>query len=177
MEPIVPVQMNIYQINTNRKDLSWRHFQNKPRIQERQQMKDQQSCILVFVAYPTIPSSNQEQNPTHDYCITCIAVWQIYSKLRRKKLYRTNKGSNFFGDSSKNRSNVSAPIQFRRESQLQHLKRLFFLKNRSIHFHINSPSAIRPVKQNQLSSSSIEINKPLPAPIHSVPQIKFKFRS
>ena len=58
MEPVVPVQMNIYQINTNRKDLSWRPFQNKPRIQERQQVKDQKSCISVFVAYPTIPSSN-----------------------------------------------------------------------------------------------------------------------
>ena len=42
---------------------------------------------------------------------------------------------------------------------------MIFLKNRPIHFNINSTSVIRPVKQNQLSFSSIEINKPLPAPV------------
>ena len=42
----------------------------------------------------------------------------------------------------------------RRESDF---KRLFFLKNRHIHSHINSTSVIKPVKQNQLSLSSIEI--------------------
>ena len=30
------------------------------------------------------------------------------------------------------------------------------------------PYVIRPVKRNQLSFSSIEIDKPLPAPVHSV---------
>ena len=29
--------MNIYQINTYRKELSWLHFDDKPRVQERQQ--------------------------------------------------------------------------------------------------------------------------------------------
>ena len=38
--------------------LTWLYFDNEPRVQERQQVKDQQSCISVFVAYPTIPSSN-----------------------------------------------------------------------------------------------------------------------
>ena len=50
--------MNIYQSDTYRKDFSWLDFDNEPRIQERQQKKDQQSCNPVFVAYPTIPSSN-----------------------------------------------------------------------------------------------------------------------
>ena len=58
-----------------------------------------------------------------------------------------------------NRNNVRAPIQFRREGQPQQLKRLFFLKNTTIHFHINRTSVIRPVKQNQLSFPSIEIYK------------------
>ena len=48
VEPVEPVQMNIYQSNTD----------DKPRLKERQQVKDQQSCISVFVAYPMIPSSN-----------------------------------------------------------------------------------------------------------------------
>ena len=56
-------------------------------------------------------------------------------------------------------------------------KRLFFLKNSAIHFHINRTSVIRPVKQNQLSFSSIEINKALFATVHSVLQIRFKFRN
>ena len=54
---------------------------------------------------------------------------EIQSNLRRKKLHRTNQGSNFLGGSFSNRDNVRAPVQFRRESQPQHLKR-------PIHFHI-----------------------------------------
>ena len=50
--------MKIYQSNTYRKDLSWLHFDDEPRVQEKQQVKDQQSCIFVFVAYLTVPTSN-----------------------------------------------------------------------------------------------------------------------
>ena len=55
---VEPVLMNIYQSNTYRKDLSWPHFDDEPRVQEKQQVKDQQSCIFVFVACLTVPSSN-----------------------------------------------------------------------------------------------------------------------
>ena len=44
MEPVEPVQTNIYQSNTYRKDLSWLHFSDEPRVQERQQVKGEQSC-------------------------------------------------------------------------------------------------------------------------------------
>ena len=57
MQSIKPVLKNIYQSNTYRKDLSWPHFDDEPRVQEKQQAKDQQSCISVFVACPTVPSS------------------------------------------------------------------------------------------------------------------------
>ena len=50
MAPVKPVQMNIYESNTYRKDLSWLQFDDEPWIQERQQVKDQQSSISVFVA-------------------------------------------------------------------------------------------------------------------------------
>ena len=40
--PVEPVQMNIYQSYTYRKDLSWLHFDDEPRVQKRQQVKDQQ---------------------------------------------------------------------------------------------------------------------------------------
>ena len=86
---------------------------------------------------------------------------EIQNNLRRKKFHRTNQGTNFLGDSFSNRDNIRAPIQFRRETEPQHLKRLFFLKSRPIHFHINSTSVTRPVKQNQLIFPSIEMNKSL----------------
>ena len=46
-----------------------------------------------------------------------IRFIKIQSKLRRKKLHRTNQGSNFFGSTFSNWDNVRAPIKFRRESQ------------------------------------------------------------
>ena len=36
MELAEPVQMNIYQSNTYKKDLNWLHFDDEPRVQERQ---------------------------------------------------------------------------------------------------------------------------------------------
>ena len=45
---------------------------------------------------------------------------------------KTIQRSNFLGGNFNNRDNVRAPIQFRRESQSQHLKNWFFLKNRPI---------------------------------------------
>ena len=58
MEPVQPGQMNIYQSNTNRKDLRWLYFDDEPRVQEKQQVKDQQSCIPFFITYIKIPRSN-----------------------------------------------------------------------------------------------------------------------
>ena len=74
----------------------------------------------------------------------------IYNNLRRKKINRTDQGSNFLGGSFSNRKNLKAPIQFRTGSEPKYLKRLFFLKNRPIYFHINSTTVIRPDKRNQL---------------------------
>ena len=58
VEPVEPVLKNIYQINIYRKELSWPHFGDEPRVQEKQQVKDQQSSIFIFVAYLTILGSN-----------------------------------------------------------------------------------------------------------------------
>ena len=66
---------------------------------------------------------------------------EIQRNLRRKRLHRTNQGSKFLADKFNNRDNIRPPIQFKRESQPQLLKRWFFIKNSSIHFHINSTSA------------------------------------
>ena len=91
MEPVELVLKNIYQSNTYTKDLSWSHFDNEPRIHEKQQVKDQQSCILVFVACLTIPSRTTSPDVT-----TAFHTWvygrfiEIQLNLRRKKLHRTN---------------------------------------------------------------------------------------
>ena len=58
VEPVEPVLKNICHSNTYRKDLSWAHFNDEPRVQEKQQVKDQESCLFVFVISLTIPSSN-----------------------------------------------------------------------------------------------------------------------
>ena len=58
METVDPVQMTIYPSNTYRSELSWLQFDDEPRVQVGQQMKDQQSCTAVSVAYPIIPSSS-----------------------------------------------------------------------------------------------------------------------
>ena len=39
--------MNIYQSNTYKKDLNWLHFDDEPKEEDRQQVKDQQSDIRV----------------------------------------------------------------------------------------------------------------------------------
>ena len=57
VDPVVPVQMKIYQSNTYRKDLSWLRFEDKPRVQERQQVLDQESYLPVSVTWLTYPSS------------------------------------------------------------------------------------------------------------------------
>ena len=171
--------MSIYPYTTYKRTLSWLHSDDEPRVQERQHMKDQLSYMSVFIAYLTYSTFSFfiQHLPRHDKSSSCMAVWQIYRyrATLRKKLHRTNQGSNFVGGNFSNRDYVRAPILFRRERQPQHLKRWFFLKNRPIHFHINSASVIRAVKRNKLSFSSIEIKKPLPAPVHSISQIRFKF--
>ena len=53
----------------------------------------------------------------------CGRFIEMQSKVKRKKLHRMNQGSNFLRCNFSNKDNVEAPIQFRRESQPQHLKR------------------------------------------------------
>ena len=93
MEPVEPVLKNIYQSNTYGKDLGWPYFSDDPKVKEKQQVKDQQSCIFIFVACLTVPSSNRDTSPD---VTTVFDTWvygrfiEIHSNLRRKKLRRTN---------------------------------------------------------------------------------------
>ena len=67
--------MNIYQSNTYRKDFSWLRFDDEPGVQERHQVKDQQSYISVFIADLTIPSGSNEHQPRNVNSIPCMAIW------------------------------------------------------------------------------------------------------
>ena len=75
VEPVEPVLKNIYQSNTYRKDLSWPHFDDEARVQEKQQVKGQQFCIFVFVVCLTIPSSNYGHQPRRDNSSPYMGVW------------------------------------------------------------------------------------------------------
>ena len=76
-EPVEPVLKNIYQSNTYRKDLSRPHFYDDSKVQEKQQAKDHQSCIFIFVACLTIPSNNYEHQARHDNSIPYVGIWYI----------------------------------------------------------------------------------------------------
>ena len=59
VEPVDPVQMSIYQSNTYKNNISWLHFDNEQRVQEREQVKGPtQSYISSFVPYLTIASGS-----------------------------------------------------------------------------------------------------------------------
>ena len=115
-----------------------------------------QSSISIFKAYLiTIPHSTARS--TSPDMITAFHVW-LYGRsigaeqLRRKKHYQKNHTRLQFswalGSFSNNRDvKCKSPIQFRRESQPQHLKKWFFLKNRPIHFHINHLASVQLLDQ------------------------------
>ena len=158
MEPVEPVQTNIYQSNTCRR-LKLATFQRWAKGSREAAKKDQQSSISFLWLIQQFQVAIRSSSPD---MTTVFHAWPygrfigLQSNLRRKKLHKTNQGSNFLRGS------------FRRESQPQHLKRRFFLKNRPTHFHINRTIVIKPVKQKQLSFLSNEMNKSLFTPVHSV---------
>ena len=92
MQPVEPVQMNIYQSNTYRKDLRWLHFDDKSRSQEKQQVKDQQSYISVFAAYQEFQVATRSTSPDME---PVFHAWpygrfiEVQSNLRRRKLHKT----------------------------------------------------------------------------------------
>ena len=90
MEPVEPVLKNIYQSNTYRKDLSWPHLNDEPRVQEKQQVKDQQSCISAFVACLAYPSSNWGHQPRRDNSIPYMGVWYIYKETEQPQEKETS---------------------------------------------------------------------------------------
>ena len=69
VEPVEPVQMNIYQSNTYRKDLSWLNFDNEPRVQE---SAVREGPTVLHIHFSSL--SNYLKS-THDNSIPCMTVW------------------------------------------------------------------------------------------------------
>ena len=97
---------------------------------------------------------------------------EIKSNLWRKKLNRTNQGSNFLVDSFSNWDYVRAQTGFRRERQFWDLKRWFSLKNRPSRFNIIAP-VIFDWSHKTSSVSSIEIKKPYSAVVLCRSEVSF----
>ena len=151
MKPVEPVQVDIYQSNTYRKDLSWLHLAMS------QGFKGSNKWGTNSTAYPFLWLIQQFQVAITTTSSDITAIFHTYpygrfidiqTNFRRRKLHRTNRDPNFLGGSFRNRDNVGAQIQSIRESQPQYFKRWFFFKKKPIHFHINSTSALRLLKQN-----------------------------
>ena len=144
--------MNIYQSNTYRKDFSCLHFNDEPRVQEKQLVKDQQSCIFVFVVYLKILSSNKGTSPD---MATVFHAWpycrfiEILSNLRRKKLLKRNQGSNFLEGNFSNSNNVRALIQPRKEVNTSIIKDDFSSKTDPSIF-----ASLEPLLSHQSSKTS-----------------------
>ena len=96
MEPVKPVLKNIYR-TIYRKDLSWSHFDNELRLQQKHQVKDQQSCKFVTKVFHTWVYGR---------------FIETQSNLRKKKLHRMKWSSIFLGGSFSKRDNARNPIQY-----------------------------------------------------------------
>ena len=129
VQQVQPVQMNIYQSNTYRKDLSWLHFDDELRIQQRQQVKDQPYGRFV----------------------------EIQNNLRRKKLHRTNQGCNFTGGSFSKRGNVRVQFNLKAKSTPPSWK-IIFPQEQSIYFPINSTCVVRRRPACQTLQKSLDIS-------------------
>ena len=71
MEPVQLVQMNIYQTNTYRKDLSWLHFDDELMVQERQQVKYNSPAYLFLKIIQQFQEA--EHQPRYDNGISYMA--------------------------------------------------------------------------------------------------------
>ena len=68
MELVEPVQMKLYESNTYRKDLSWLHFDEKPRVQDWQQVN---TLIDAFQIYMYIENDLNSLKIKHCNCLKC----------------------------------------------------------------------------------------------------------
>ena len=145
-----------YQINTNRTEESRLHFNYEPRVQQRQQVQEQQSYLSVFVALLLFPSISPG--------MITVFYARSYGDLQRQGA--TSGKTNFI-----KRIKVQRQSQQQRQCKSSNLiqKRKTVLKDvLKVDFssRTNPSAVIRLFKQNNLSFSSTFFS-----------QARFKFRS
>ena len=96
VEPVEPVQMNICQGNTYRKDLTWLHFNNKPAGSKE---ATSEGSTVLHIHFCSLSNNSKKQLgiPAQTWLFHAWSYdrfTEIQSNLRRKKLHRTNQGSN-----------------------------------------------------------------------------------
>ena len=74
MKETIDIDIHVTYRSGDRKIMQSIKVTSRPPLRIRQQEKDRQSCISVFVAYVTIPSSNYGGKPRHDNSIPCMVV-------------------------------------------------------------------------------------------------------
>ena len=95
VKPVGPVLKKIYQSNTYRKNFTWEHFNKEARVQKNQQVKDEQSCIFVFVDCQAIPRSNQGHQPRRDNSIPYLDVRKCRATSRERNFIKRIKAPTF----------------------------------------------------------------------------------
>ena len=93
---------------------------------------------------------------------------EIQSNLRRKKLHRMSQGSNLLGGSFSNSNNVRAQPNLEERVNPNTLKEDFFSRTDQFIFTSILSVFLDQSKETSPVFSSIEINKPPPAPVHFV---------
>ena len=79
MELVQPVQMKIDQIDSYRKEFDWLHFDDEPRVQENQWVKEREPYILISVVHLRFPNGCYEQQHGYDSSVPCKVIWQLYT--------------------------------------------------------------------------------------------------
>ena len=74
LEPILLVQMNIFERNADKKDLSWPSFGDGRQVLGKRQVREQKPYVL---ACPTYPRTNWEYLPKHGHSISFKVTWLI----------------------------------------------------------------------------------------------------
>ena len=77
LEVVQPLWISIDQSNNYRKEFSWLHFDNEPRVQEGQLVKDQQFYRPISLIHLIFSRKCNEQQHGYDSSIPFKAIWYL----------------------------------------------------------------------------------------------------
>ena len=99
-EPVQLVQTIIYKSNTYRQDLSWLHFNDDPRVPEKQQVKYPTHSFLQLIWHVHVAAGSTSLDMITIFHVSSYGIFiEIKNNFTRKELRKSNEGSNFLGGS------------------------------------------------------------------------------